>query len=71
MELVSTNQLELAEAVEKVQKEAQERQATMVEASAAEAQPGLAMPGMGAEAMVEAAGAAEEEVDLGQLLGAL
>ena len=71
MELVANNDYELAEAVDKVQKEAQERQATMVEATAAEAQPGLALPGMGAEAMVEAGAVAEEEVDLGQLLGAL
>ena len=71
MELVANNEYELAEAVDKVQKEAQERQATMVEATAAEAQPGLAMPGMGAEAMTEPAAASEEQVDLGQLLGAL
>jgi|TARA_Y100000996_G_scaffold309904_1_gene246506 hypothetical protein len=71
MELVANNEYELAEAVDKVQKEAQERQATMVEATAAEAQPGLAMPGMGAEAMTEPAAAPEEQVDLGQLLGAL
>ena len=71
MELVANNEYELAAAVEKVQKEAQERQATMVEATAAEAQPGLAMPGMGAEAMTEPAAASEEQVDLGQLLGAL
>ena len=71
MELVANNEYELAEAVDKVQKEAQERQATMVEATAAEAQPGLAMPGMGAEAMTEPAAAPEEQVDLGQLYGAL
>ena len=71
MELVANTDYELAEAVDKVQKEAQERQATMVEATAAEAQPGLALHGMGAEAMVEAGAVAEEEVDLGQLLGAL
>ena len=71
MELVANNDYELAEAVDKVQKEAQERQATEVAAMAPEAQPGLALPGMGAESMAAAAGAAEEEVDLGQLLGAL
>ena len=69
MDLVANDQMELAGAVDKVQKEAQERQATMVEATAPEAQPGLAIPGMGAEAMAGAV--AEEEVDLGQLLGAL
>ena len=41
----------------------------MDEATAPEAQPGLAIPGMGAEAMAGAV--PEEEVDLGQLLGAL
>jgi len=71
MELVANNDYELAEAVDKVQKEAQERQATEVAAMAPEAQPGLGLPGMGAESMAAAAGAAEEEVDLGQLLGAL
>ena len=69
MDLVAKDQMELAGAVDKVQKEAQERQATMVEATAPEAQPGLAIPGMGAEAMAGAV--PEEEVDLGQLLGAL
>ena len=69
MDLVANDQMELAGAVDKVQKEAQERQATMVEATAPEAQPGLAIPGMGAEAMAGAV--PEEEVDLGQLLGAL
>ena len=49
MSLVANNQKELAEAVEQVQKEAQERQAEQVDAAAPEAQPGLAMPGMGAE----------------------
>ena len=71
MELVANNDYELPEAVDKMQKEAQERQATEVAAMAPEAQPGLGLPGMGAESMAAAAGAAEEEVDLGQLLGAL
>ena len=52
MELVMNDKLELAGAVEKVQREAQERQAELVEAMAPEAQPGLAMPGMGAESPV-------------------
>ena len=51
MQLVKSDQLELAEAVEKAQQEAQERQAQQVEPTAPEAQPGLAQPGMGAEAM--------------------
>ena len=70
MELVSANQLELAEAVEKVQKEAQERQAEQVDAAAPEAQPGLAAPGMGAEARSIAAPPGGGG-GLGELLGAL
>ena len=70
MELVSTNQLELAEAVEKVQKEAQERQAEQVDAAAPEAQPGLAAPGMGAESRSIAAPPGGGG-GLGELLGAL
>tara|TARA_E500000331_G_scaffold88917_1_gene84785 strand:+ start:1044 stop:2807 length:1764 start_codon:yes stop_codon:yes gene_type:complete len=54
MELVKNNDMELAGAIEKVQKEAQERQATLVEEMAPEAQPGLAMPGVGAESPVQA-----------------
>jgi hypothetical protein len=70
MDLVMHDQMELAGAVEKVQREAQERQAEMVDALAAEAQPGLAMPGMGAESMVaEAPVAPEPNID--ELLGAL
>ena len=72
MSLVANNQKELAEAVEQVQKEAQERQAKQVEAMSAEAQPGLAQPGMGAEAMPMGANAeAAAAPDLGALLGAL
>ena len=72
MSLVANNQKELAEAVEQVQKEAQERQAKQVEAMSAEAMPGLAQPGMGAEAMAAGANAeAEAAPDLGALLGAL
>lgn len=52
MELVKNNEMELAEAVETVQKEAQERQATPAPQGAPATQPGLAMPGMGAEAPV-------------------
>lgn len=48
-ELVETDKLEVHAAVAQVQKEAQERQAQQVEATAPEAQPGLAMPGAGAE----------------------
>ena len=72
MELVMNDKLELAGAVEKVQREAQERQAELVEAMAPEAQPGLAMPGMGAESPV----VGEPEAEAGppgleELIGAL
>lgn len=61
--LVSTDRMELPAAVEKVQREAQERQAAQasaqpgdpaagVEPGSPEAMPGLAQPGMGAEAGV-------------------
>jgi hypothetical protein len=49
IELIDTNQLELADAVHKVQREVQERQATQVPEGAPEAQPGIAQPGAGAE----------------------
>lgn len=70
MDLVAHDKKELAEAVEQVQREAQERQAEQVPAMSPEAQPGLALPGMGAESMPveEPAG---DAVGLEQLLGAL
>ena len=71
MDLVANNELELAKAVERVQKEAQERQAKQVDAAAPEAQPGLAMPGMGAEARSVAAPPGQAGGELGALLGAL
>tara|TARA_E500000331_G_scaffold310126_1_gene316714 strand:+ start:1587 stop:3356 length:1770 start_codon:yes stop_codon:yes gene_type:complete len=70
MDLVTNDQMELAGAVEKVQREAQERQAELVDAMAPEAQPGLAMPGMGAEATIAAQPVASEP-NLEELLGAL
>ena len=70
MDLVMHDKMELAGAVEKVQREAQERQAELVDAMAPEAQPGLAIPGMGAEAMV-AEQAPAPEPNLDELLGAL
>lgn len=51
MQLVKTDECDLAEAVLRAQREAQERQAEQVPEDAPEAQPGLAMPGMGAESM--------------------
>ena len=71
MDLVANNQLELAQAVDRVQKEAQERQAKQVDAAAPEAQPGLAAPGMGAEARSVAAPPNEAPPELAQLLAAL
>ena len=71
MELVGNDQMELAQAVEKVQKEAQERQATEVDPTSPEAMPGLAQPGMGAEAMPAGAPPGEGQPDLAALLGAL
>ena len=58
-ELVLTNKMELSEAIQQVQKEAQERQATTVDPvapGAPEAMPGLAQAGAGAEAGVDAIG---------------
>ena len=49
-ELVKSDRMELAAAIQKVQAEAQERQAEVVPPDAPEAQPGIALPGAGAEA---------------------
>jgi len=68
MELVKNDQADLAEAVTRVQREAQERQAEQVEPGAPEAQPGIAQPGAGAEA---GGGAPAGPPDLRALLGAL
>ena len=69
MELVKNDNLELPDAVAKVQREAQERQAEQVEATAPEAQPGIAQPGAGAESGGGAP--APAPASLQQLLGAL
>ena len=70
MDLVKHDKQELAEAVETVQREAQERQAEMVPPEAPEAQPGLALPGMGAESMpMEPMMQGEPSMD--ELIGAL
>ena len=68
MELVKNAQADLAEAVTRVQREAQERQAEQVEPGAPEAQPGIAQPGAGAAA---GGGAPAGPPDLRALLGAL
>jgi hypothetical protein len=54
MALVITDRKSLADAVEQVHREAQERQAAQVAPSAPEAQPGLAQPGAGAEGSIAA-----------------
>ena len=70
MDLVKNDKQELAEAVETVQKEAQERQAAVVAPDSPQAQPGLALPGMGAESIpMEPEMAAEPSMD--ELIGAL
>lgn len=71
MELVRADKMELASAVEKVQREAQERQAEMVSPTSPEAQPGIAQPGAGAEAMAAPPPAEGGPAGLRELLGAL
>ena len=70
IDLVKADKAELAGAVEKVQREAQERQAEMVPPTSPEAQPGIAQPGAGAEAMA-APPAEGGPAGLRELLGAL
>ena len=70
MELVVSNKLELPEAIMRVQREAQERQAQQVPPTAPEAQPGIAQPGMGAEAGMAPAAPPPIEDLLAQLGGA-
>lgn len=62
MDLVSGNKMSLAAAVERVQREAQERQAQQVPANDPAAQPGIAIEGAGAEASVAAAQPSLEEL---------
>lgn len=70
--LVEGDKMDLAAAVEKVQREAQERQAALVEAQSPEAQPGLAVPGMGAEsAPIPEEPLGPSPQNLANLLGAL
>ena len=71
IDLVKSDRAELADAVEKVQREAQERQAEMVSPTSPEAQPGIAQPGAGAEAMVAPPPAEGGAAGLRELLGAL
>jgi hypothetical protein len=71
IKLVSSDGKELAEAVEEVQKKAQERQATPTTPGAPEAQPGLALPGVGAEQPVAATQPPGGLSGLRSLLGSL
>ena len=72
IDLVKADKEELAGAVEKVQREAQERQATMVSPTSPEAQAGIAQAGAGAEAMASPPSPAEGgAAGLRDLLGAL
>ena len=70
MDLVKHDKQELAEAVETVQREAQERQAEIVPPESPEAQPGLALPGMGAESMPEEP-MMQGQPSMDELIGAL
>lgn len=79
MELVSTDKMELAQAVQQVQREAQERQAaidaqgnpTPTVPGSPETQPGLAGPGMGAEAGTAIPEVSPSVQNLSQLLSNL
>lgn len=68
-ELVSTNRMELYEAVQKVQQEAQERQAAAEQAP--EEMPGLSIPGQGVEAPPAIQGPTDDMSNLNQLLMSL
>lgn len=75
IELVDTEQLPLWKAAQRVQREAQERQANTpqspaVEATSPEAQPGVAMPGQGAEGATIAP-PGEGQANLASLMSAL
>jgi len=71
IDLVKADKEELAGAVEKVQREAQERQATMVSPTSPEAQAGIAQPDAGAEGMVAPPPAEGGPAGLRELLGAM
>ena len=72
IKLVINDREDLAGAVEKVQREAQERQAEMASPTSPEAQPGIAQPGMGAEAgMTPPPEAGGGPPGLRELLGAI
>jgi hypothetical protein len=66
IQYVGTDQMELAQAVIKVQNDAQARQAQQAPPGAPETQPGIAMPGAGAEQ--PAAGGQPAQPQLAQLL---
>lgn len=62
---------DLADAIDKAQKEAQARQAQQVAATDPAAQPGLAQPGAGAEAMPSIAQAPEAQRNMAGLMASL
>ena len=66
--LVASDKMDLAQAIKKVQEDAQKRQATPAPAGAPETMPGLAMPGMGAE---QPAAAPAAPADLAGFLASL
>ncbi len=68
MELVVSDEMELAAAITTVHKEIQERQATEVEQADPAAQPGLAPPGQGTEAPVAIGGPSKSQENLSSLL---
>lgn len=69
MQYVKSDRLELAEALIKVQQEAQDRQATPAAPGAPEAQPGIEMPGQGAQQGMAPIGAPPEgQKNLTQML---
>lgn len=69
--LVSTDKMELAEAIETAQREAQERQASQAPAGDPSLQPGIAQPGMGAEATPAVPEVTPSAQNLASVLGSL
>lgn len=71
MQLVKSNQMELADAIMQAQKEAQARQATQAPPGSPETQPGLALPGAGAEQPAQIPPPEPSMQNFTQLLGSL
>lgn len=70
-ELVKSNKMELAEAIQTAQKEAQERQASQAPPGSPSLQPGIAQPGMGAEASPSVPPVQPSAQNLASVLGSL